>query len=111
MDLVKGILFSLIAQIISFLQLQGQNKYDFIKNNIWFPVLMGIPISFLFILSVRHMVIAYNGEIWPGRLIGFGIGVTVFTTMSHIMFKEPLTLKTIVCLGLALLILLIQMWK
>lgn len=110
MDLVKGAMFGLIAQIITFLQLQGQLKYDVFKNNLWFTLLMGIPISFCFMMSVRNLVAAYNGEIWPSRLIGFGIGVTVFTFMSTILFKEPLTFKTIACLGLATLILLIQIF-
>jgi len=111
MNLLRGAIFGLLAQVITFLQLQGQLKYDFVKNNLWFSLLMGIPISFCFMMSVRNLVAAYNGEIWPSRLIGFGIGVTVFTVMSTILFKEPLTFKTIACLGLALLILLIQMWK
>jgi hypothetical protein len=111
MKLIYGILFGTAAQIITFLQLQGQIKYDFLKNNLWVAAIMGIPISLLFMASVKNMVTAYDGQIWPSRLIGFGIGVTVFTVMSTILFKEPLTFKTIACLGLALLILLIQMWK
>lgn len=110
MNLFRGIVFGLIAQIVTFLQLQGQLKYDVFKNNLWFTLLMGIPISFCFMMSVRNLVAAYNGEIWPSRLIGFGIGVTVFTAMSTILFKEPLTFKTIACLGLATLILLIQIF-
>jgi hypothetical protein len=63
-------------------------------------------------LSVKHFVAAYDGQIWPSRLIGFGIGVVVFSLMSHWLFKEPFTLKTLVCLGLGSLIVLIQiLWK
>ena len=55
---------------------------------------------------------AYDGQIWPSRLIGFGIGVVVFGLMSHWLFKEPFTLKTLICLGLGSLIVLIQiLWK
>ena len=112
MQLLKGFIFGLIAQIITFLQLQGQLKIEWLKNNIWFSVLMGIPISYLFILSVKNLVGAFDGQIWPSRLIGFGIGVITFAVMSHYMFKEPLTPKTLICLGLGALILLIQIfWK
>ncbi len=63
-------------------------------------------------ISVKHFVAAYDGQIWPSRLIGFGIGVVVFSLMSHWLFKEPFTLKTLVCLGLGSLIVLIQiLWK
>jgi len=112
MNLLKGFIYGLIAQVITFLQLQGQLKYDILKNNTWFVVLLGLPISYLFMISVRHFVDAYDGQIWPSRLIGFGIGVVVFSLMSHWLFKEPLTPKTLVCLGLGSLIVLIQIiWK
>jgi multidrug transporter EmrE-like cation transporter len=75
-------------------------------------VMMGIPISMLFMYSVKNMIIAYNGQMWPSRLIGFSIGAVVFTWLSWLIFKEPLTLKTIVCLILAIGILIIQLfWK
>jgi hypothetical protein len=112
MDLLKGFIYGLIAQVITFLQLQGQLKYDILKNNTWFVVLLGLPISYLFMISVKHFVTAFDGQIWPSRLIGFGIGVVVFSLMSSWLFKEPMTLKTLVCLGLGTLIVLIQiLWK
>jgi multidrug transporter EmrE-like cation transporter len=112
MKLLYGILFGLIAQILTFLQLQGQMKYEWFKNH---PILMafvGVPISYLFMMSVKNMVNAYDGQMWPSRLIGFGIGVIVFTVMSYWLFKEPLTLKTLTCLSLGVCIILIQIfWK
>jgi multidrug transporter EmrE-like cation transporter len=112
MNIFKGILYNVIAQIFTFLQLQGQLKYDFLKNNIWFTAMMGVPLSLLYILSVRHLTAAYNGQMWPSRLIGFGTGVIIFTIMSYLMFKEPLSLKTLTCLGLGICIILIQIfWK
>ena len=112
MNLVWGVLWGLLAQITTFLQLQGQLKYDFLKQNTWFTVLMGIPISFMFMQSVKNFVTAFHGEIWPSRLIGFGIGVIVFTVMSELLFKEQFTLKTGICLFLGLLIIITQLfWK
>jgi multidrug transporter EmrE-like cation transporter len=112
MDMIKGFIYGLIAQVITFLQLQGQLKYEVLKNNTWFVVLLGLPISYLFMISVKHFVTAFDGQIWPSRLIGFGIGVVVFSLMSYWLFKEPLTPKTLVCLGLGSLIVLIQiLWK
>ena len=112
MDLLKGFIFGLLAQIVTFLQLQGQIKYEWFKNNTLLVACMGITISLLFMYSVKHFVAAYGGAIWPSRLIGFGIGVTVFTIMSHYMFNEPLTPKTLTCLGLGVIIILIQiLWK
>jgi multidrug transporter EmrE-like cation transporter len=112
MHIIKGFIFGLLAQILTFLQLQGQMKYSILKDHIWLTAIIGIPISLLFMFSVRNLVTAYNGEIWPSRLIGFGIGVITFALMSHFMFKEPLTFKTLTCLGLGVCIILIQIfWK
>jgi hypothetical protein len=112
MKILLGLFWGLLAQVTTFVQLQGRLKYDILKNNTWFTVLMGIPISFMFMLSVKYFVEAFDGQIWPSRLIGFGIGVFVFSIMSSMLFKEPFTLKTIVCLGLGFLIVALQIfWK
>jgi len=112
MQLLKGFIFGLIAQIVTFLQLQGQIKYEWFKNNPLIVAFMGVPISLLFMYSVRNFIAAYDGQIWPSRLIGFGIGVVVFTVMSHYLFNEPLTPKTLTCLSLGVCIILIQIfWK
>ena len=110
MNLLKGFIFGLLAQILTFFQLQGQLKIEWFKNH---PILMafaGVPISLLFMHSVKNFVTAYDGAIWPSRLIGFGIGVIVFTFMSYLLFKEPLTTKTLICLGLGVCIILIQIF-
>jgi hypothetical protein len=50
--------------------------------------------------------------LWPSRLIGFVIGTIMFTIMSVSLFGEPITIKTGVCLGLSLMILMVQLfWK
>ena len=112
MQLLKGFIFGLIAQVLTFFQLQGQMKIEWFKNNTLLVACMGIPISLLFMYSVRNFVGAYDGQIWPSRLIGFGIGVVVFTVMSHYLFNEPLTPKTLTFLSLGVVIILIQIfWK
>ena len=110
--LIIGIIFGIIAQIIVFFQLQGQMKYDWFKNHYWAVVLMGIPASMFFMYSVKNMIIAFDGQMWPSRLIGFSIGAMVFTWLSWTIFDEPITLKTSVCLLLSAAILIIQLvWK
>ncbi|CAB4143741.1 hypothetical protein UFOVP449_264 [uncultured Caudovirales phage] len=112
MSLFYGILYGIIGQVLTFLQLQGNIKYGWFKN---YPVLVllgSIPISYCFIKSVEYLVDAYNGEMWPSRLLGHGIGTFVFMALSWWMFKEPFGLKTIVCIMLATAIVLIQIfWK
>jgi multidrug transporter EmrE-like cation transporter len=115
MDITKiliGILFGILGQFGSFMQLQGAIKYNWHGKYMWIILLSSIPVSWLFIKSVRSLVEGFGGEIWPSRLIGFSIGMVVFTLLSIVLFKESFSLKTIVCLFLGLLILLIQLfWK
>lgn len=112
MALLIGMLLMLLAQILTFYQLQGQLKYQWFKDNYWVIVLMGIPISMMYMESVRQIITHYGGLLWPSRLIGFGIGVVVFAILSQLLFGENLTTKTIVCLILSGVIILIQLfWK
>jgi hypothetical protein len=109
-NIVIGIFFGILAQVATFYQLQGPMKYEWFKNHYWLTVMMGIPISMLFMFSVKNMIIAFDGQMWPSRLIGFSIGAMVFTYMSWSLFNEPLTLKTLICLILALGILIVQLF-
>jgi len=112
MDLIIGILYSALAQAITFFQLQGQFKLLWAKDHPFFMALLGIPISMLYLETVKHTVRFFDGQLWPSRLIGFAIGAIVFSLMSWIWFREPLTIKTLTCLSLAAGILLIQIfWK
>jgi len=87
-------------------------KWDLLNNHKNWLLLLGLPVSWLFMNSVKNFVLAFDGLIWPSRLIGFSIGITVFTIMSQLLFAESLTLKTGVCLLLGMTILVIQLyWK
>jgi multidrug transporter EmrE-like cation transporter len=110
MKLFYGILAGFIAQVITYFQLQGSAKWGWYKKYPVLMVLLGIPISFFFIKSVHSIVEAYNGEIWPSRLLGFGIGIITFYIMSYFLFNEAITLKTFVCLMLSFAIIFIQLY-
>ena len=112
MDLIIGILYGIVAQILTFLQLQGNIKWGFLQKYPILTLLSAIPLSYMFLKSVEHIVKSFNGEIWPSRLIGFSIGIIVFALMSYLIFKEPVTLKTVICLILGMVILAIQiLWR
>ena len=110
--LLLGFVYGFIAQVLTFLQLQGNIKWNWYQRYPIAILAVAIPISWLYIKSVEAFVHQFNGEIWPSRLIGFAIGIIVFASMSYFMFKEPITTKTFVCLLLALGILSVQiLWK
>ena len=110
--LLQGIFYGILGQVLSFLQLQGSIKYGWYTKYPIIVLLRSIPATWLYLKSVEAFVEMFNGELWPSRLIGFGIGIIIFVTLSMILFKEPLTLKTLTCLMLAASILLVQIfWK
>ena len=105
-------MYGLLGQVGSFMQLQGAMKLGWYPKYFWPVLLMSVPLSWLYIKSVEHFLAAFDGQLWPSRLIGFGLGITIFSIMSHFLFKEPLTPKTLVCIGLGLTIIGIQiLWK
>lgn len=97
---------------MAFYQLQGHLWNDWIKRHPFLMALVGVPVGYLVILASRSMVSLYDGETWPNRIIGFSIGVIVFSVLAWTMLKEPVNFKTLTCLFLSFLILLIQLfWK
>jgi multidrug transporter EmrE-like cation transporter len=110
--LLLGSVYGILAQILTFLQLQGNIKYNWFQKAPILTLLVGIPMAYLYIKSVENFVLAYDGQVWPSRLLGFGIGMIVFGVMSYTMFDEPVTLKTTTCLALSVSIILVQiLWK
>jgi hypothetical protein len=110
--LLAGIFYGILGQVFSFMQLQGSIKYGWYQKYPIIILLSSIPAAWFYIKSVEHLVGWAGGELWPSRLIGFGIGIIIFVVLSLILFKEPITLKTLTCLLLAVSILLVQMfWK
>jgi multidrug transporter EmrE-like cation transporter len=112
MNFIIGLLYGIAAQIFTFIQLQGQFRFQWAKDNPVVMALFGFPLSLLYLQSVKHLVAHFEGQLWPSRLLGFATGAIVFTAMSWAWFREPLSLKTLICLGLAVCIMLIQLfWK
>lgn len=112
MNFILGLLYGIAAQVLTFLQLQGQFKFQWAKDNPMYMAILGFPLSLLYLQSVKYMVAHFDGNLWPSRLLGFAIGAVVFMAMSWMWFKEPLSIKTLTCLALALAIMGIQLfWK
>lgn len=110
MHMFYGILFGIFGQILSFLQLQASSKYGWNEKYPYLVLLTSIPIGFFFIRSVHHLVLAFKGEIFPSRLIGFAVGIAVFILMSKFLFNENLNPRNIICIALSICIVAIQIW-
>tara|TARA_Y100000004_G_scaffold18554_1_gene19114 strand:- start:109 stop:480 length:372 start_codon:yes stop_codon:yes gene_type:complete len=109
--LLMSIGILLIANIMAWWQLNAQFT-ERLKNH-WFwtsgewMALFGIPIGYLFFHATR-LSYEHFGFTWNIRLIGFGLGTLIFGIMSYLFLREIPTMKTIICLLLALSIILIQ---
>jgi len=113
---IRLILISLfwffVAHIAVWFQLNGQFKWDWFKNNEWVLALCGIPISFLYLWGTKYAVNGFDGLLWPGRFVGFGIGMVVYAIFTGYFFNEGITPKTAISLGLALMLISVQLfWK
>jgi len=108
-----GSLFLFFAQIFVWFQIYAPVKIEWFKNKgYWFPYVIAIPISFMFVKGVDYIVEGTGGQMWPSRIIGFCLGIISFSFLTAHYNNEPITLKTSVCILLCVIILIIQMfWK
>ena len=110
--LILCITLFLLVQVVTWFQLNGQFFSPWFKNNVFLLCLMGIPISWLYIEATRMGFIAFDGLIWPGRLLGFAMGILTFVICANMFMGEGLNTKTIISLILATILTFIQVfWK
>ena len=111
--LLAGLGLFFLGQVLAWYQTNGQFISEWVKEH---PILVaaigGVPVGYSYILATTLTVQAFNGEVWPSRLLGFSMGIMAFTILTLIHLNEGLTFKTIVTLCLATLIVLLQvLWK
>ena len=110
--LITGTLLFLLGQTLVWYQINGQFLSEWVKNRPWLMSLMGVPISYVYIIATRDLVTAFDGELWPQRLIGFSMGMVAFAFLTWFHLNQAITTKTAITLVLALAIVLIQfLWK
>lgn len=111
-QLIRGTLLFLLGQTLVWYQINGQFISDWIKERPLLMSCLGIPISYVYIYATKDLVGAFNGDMWPQRLIGFSMGMIAFAFLTWIHLNQAITLKTAVTLALATAIVVIQIiWK
>ena len=102
-----------VAHILTFFQLNGQFlKIDWFRKYEWVVALAGIVLSYFYIWGTKYTVAGFNGLLWPGRFIGFGVGMIIYAIGVSYFFNEGITNKTAVSLGIALILICVQLfWK
>ena len=74
----------------------------------WLMSLLGIPISLLFWYATKWGYQGF-GNLWAVRFIGFATSMLTFPIMTWLYLGEAITLKTIVTIVLAIIIMLLQL--
>jgi len=110
--LIYTIAIFTVTQIAVWYQTNGQFISDWFKNNPFLLSLFGIPISYGYIYATRFSFEAFDGILWPGRLLGFALGIIFFTILTNHYMGEGITPKVVVSLILATALVCIQaFWK
>ena len=97
--LIQGALLFLLGQTLVWYQINGQFISTWMKNHPVVVSFLGVPISYVYIYATQHLVEAFNGELWPQRLIGFAMGMIAFAVLTFIHLNQAITLKTAVTLA------------
>jgi hypothetical protein len=110
--IILSIFLFTIGQLIIWFQTNGQFIWPWAKEHPHILAILGWPISYLFISATYHVVTGFDGLLWPGRLLGFAIGIILFSILTICFFGEGINTKTITSLLLALALVFIQIfWK
>ena len=110
--LVYGTLLFLLGQTLVWYQINGQFISTWMKEHPLAVSFLGVPISFVYIYATQYLVEAFDGDMWPQRLIGFSMGMIAFAFLTWLHLNQGITLKTGITLILAITIVLIQiLWE
>ena len=107
-DVLICVILLFITQIVIWFQLNGQLKWEWFKDNYLLMSLMGVPISYMLLLTTKYGFQGF-GELWPIRLMGFATGMISFPFITYFILGEGITLKTGLSIILAIIIMLLQL--
>ena len=111
-ELLYTFLTFLPVQSAVWFQTNGQFVWSWFKDHPFILSLFGIPISLGYIWATKFAFTAFDGTLWPGRLIGFAMGIISFTILTNYYMGVGISTKVIVSLILATALVCIQVfWK
>jgi hypothetical protein len=112
MKLLYPILLIVLGQTLIWIQSNAQFFSTWAKDH---PFIMActfsIPISYIFINTTALVVEYFNGLFWPGRILGFSVGMITFFILTVVFKNEIPDIKTGVCILLAFAIVLLQVFS
>jgi hypothetical protein len=108
-NLYLAILYIVLANVAVWYQLNGHFKWTWFKNNeILVLMLFSMPISWFYIQYQKNAYLALSENLWSVRLVGFSIGLIIFSILTLIHANELPSVKNLICIALAFAIIIIQ---
>ena len=101
----------ILTQILIWYQLNSQLVWKWAegyKSMLWMS-LLGIPISALLWYCTKWGYIGF-GSLWAVRFMGFATSMMIYPIMTYFYLGEPMTLKVIITIILAVIIMLLQLF-
>ena len=112
MNFAIGLFYFLVGQTIIWFATNAQFLSKWAADKPWLMTLIAAPVTYLFIIATRYCAQHFDGQLWPGRFIGFATGMIVFAILTTYLMKEGFGAKTIISLILATTLVCIQIfWK
>lgn len=101
----------LLNNVLIWYQLNSQLVWEWAKGykSMLLMSLLGVPISILFWYATKWGYIGF-GNLWAVRFMGFATSMLTFPIMTYFYLGEPMSLKTLLTLGLAIIIMIIQLF-
>ena len=108
--IVITIALFLLNNVLIWYQLNSQLVWDWAKGakSMWIMSLLGIPISMMFWYATKWGYLGF-GNLWSVRFLGFATSMMTFPIMTYLYLGETITLKTLISIILALIIMLLQL--
>ena len=97
-----------VVNIVIWFQLNGQLRWDWWKDNVWFVCLLGMPIGYLLYLSTKFGYIGFEA-LWPVRMLGFATSMITFPIMTYVLTGEGIGIKTGIAIVLSIIIVILQL--
>lgn len=112
MSSLIGISLLICVYVVGWYQLHGQFINPAFKKYEYLLIFLSVPNTYVSIRAIKMISDQFQGQVWPNRILTFGIGLIMFTILSYYHFNEQLGLKTLTLIGLAGLIITLQIvWK
>ena len=108
--IVISTLLFVFSQVLIWYQLNSQLVWKWAESykSMWLMALLGIPISALMWYCTKIGYVGF-GNLWAVRFMGFATSMMTFPIMTWLYLGETISLKSMISLGLAVIIMLLQL--